>query len=1609
MGRVCDAVVKVYRGLARMTIAVVFLLLILLFGYLFSTSADSFRARGGPAHLQMELAYRKDAWVGYVEEWGEHTGSIESAVQNYRTHLLKLHIVFPLLYVTLFVSAIAFLTNEPDKRPAKWALLLFLLPVVGGIFDLAESYIHFSTLQGVKSVEDLNSIPDLLVSLSFLFTALKWSLIAVPLGLAIPVYLNREFFRMDKQTKDLKDPEDLEDLEGFYPQSLRTAIEREKGYISSRREKAAKEFLVAELERLKARLARGDEEERGELEKKIQAIEEWPKKNEALHRVKVKGRDLEKRLQDIEKGSQDIPGERAEATKQYLKNKWEEKKREIQEIEEWLQIIENFAQQTDEGKQEKYWKEGQDLPAKWEDGIRAFLFLQLSEELPRLRAELARASGEKLDEEQRGKLEKKAKAIEEWLEKEGALDEEGDRRDELEECLKEIAAETRYISAQWAYAAKRFLDKKLSKLKEEKQELDGWLQIFESFTEEKDKEEQDKRESERLLKELRDKEEKIADPGGSRERKVRKSLFQQLSEQLSKLATESTKGDRERPKGPEKRIQEIKEWLHTKVELDKNEAARKELQQQLEHSFNKIEDRLFPDRTIVEHPPIGLAFSGGGIRSATFNLGLVQGLAKYGILPWVDYLTSVSGGGFTAACMTTLLSMDKKTEKEKGKKRKTEYYHFNTQWDYFPFNPKLKAFDGRGVAHTGEPSDEVGPPLKKGINKQLEYLRDKGNFLIPRMGWVTRDVLRAIGAFLVRIAYTMSIFLLVLVAFSAFHYGVTAALTPSIRENVNLNALDMAALIPTNMYLWATLGGGFLFSLSIGRGLSFVYRKDPTRKYQLKPWKSPEEDVTLETHVAISNIRVVALICSLGLFLLTLGLWIGRFQMWWQSATDLRDFYWAWGVLFIALTVAAAWFVLKYTRDYRWAKRGHPEQLRIDHLAACAVAGLFVWVMTLCIAWLRFQYLSNSDRQIFWIWLPAVFTLGSLIGLAVFRISSLWQWVYFEEDRPYDVNSIGRLGKWYFGILKIEPDPEYETVYSEGLGYKESRWSNPEFRSIFSTLQGLVLYGLIAFLVLAFLALPHYFSLGMDEDSGIVVPLATVMVSAGWAALLSYVNLKADFQAPNLIARIIALPSGVRNYVLGLLVIVLNLSIIFLIGSRIDNMGVLQAYGVGVAALVLLCGLGRFADFNYLTLHHFFRDRMADVFMKTEVVTQGGEVEVVRDDREECLAWMTPEGCSAPYHIVLTTLNLPGSWHLELKDRKSQRFILSKYYCGSDITGYVKTRTYRGAFTKYSRAIALSGAAISSGLGYHTFFAQAFMTTLLNVRLGLWMINPDQYKPDVLYKYAKPHQREKRVFWPKYLWDEACGRISERRPLVNLTDGEHTGDGFGLRPLFERRCKVIIVGDASGDPAGQGRGLFSVIRQVKADRGIEVDINIDGTRPAKYDREKNVAEPSQRHFAVGKITYPATVDAEGKQLPETDGWLIYFKAAVTKDDPGPILSYWETHKMDFPVPPTADQFFDEEQWELQRWLGEYTIEHTLLELKSYCGEKIDKIKGKERKSGSDYAEIRKLKTLKKKLVEKWLDHKAIDYDILSNNPEVFEWLMSTLYEISKGPNGKSEK
>ena len=59
-----------------------------------------------------------------------------------------------------------------------------------------------------------------------------------------------------------------------------------------------------------------------------------------------------------------------------------------------------------------------------------------------------------------------------------------------------------------------------------------------------------------------------------------------------------------------------------------------------------------------DQPPFGIALSGGGIRSATLNLGVLEVLNACQILKRADYLSSVSGGGYIAGYVHAHLNKD---------------------------------------------------------------------------------------------------------------------------------------------------------------------------------------------------------------------------------------------------------------------------------------------------------------------------------------------------------------------------------------------------------------------------------------------------------------------------------------------------------------------------------------------------------------------------------------------------------------------------------------------------------------------------------------------------------------------------------------------------------------------------------------------------------------------------------------------------------------------------------------------------------------------------------------------------------------------------------------
>ena len=113
--------------------------------------------------------------------------------------------------------------------------------------------------------------------------------------------------------------------------------------------------------------------------------------------------------------------------------------------------------------------------------------------------------------------------------------------------------------------------------------------------------------------------------------------------------------------------------------------------------------------TAIGQPELtaGLALSGGGIRSATFSLGVIQALATKGHLERFEYLSTVSGGGYIGSWLTAWIARERNTG---GLKKVAE------------------ALKQNAATSSVEPA-------------QVQWLRRYSNYLTPRVGALSMDAL----------------------------------------------------------------------------------------------------------------------------------------------------------------------------------------------------------------------------------------------------------------------------------------------------------------------------------------------------------------------------------------------------------------------------------------------------------------------------------------------------------------------------------------------------------------------------------------------------------------------------------------------------------------------------------------------------------------------------------------------------------------------------------------------------------------------------------------------------------------------------------------------------
>ena len=145
-------------------------------------------------------------------------------------------------------------------------------------------------------------------------------------------------------------------------------------------------------------------------------------------------------------------------------------------------------------------------------------------------------------------------------------------------------------------------------------------------------------------------------------------------------------------------------------------------------------------------PIVGLALSGGGIRSASVSLGVLQAFESKGILSRVDYLSTVSGGGYTGIGWLSWL----RARREK----------------------RAQAMADAATADRVPPDATAPPPFPFAEGEEpMAHLRNRASYLLPPDRWEVMKV----GAMVIRkVAATFFRILCWLLVLAAFLAMVTA-------------------------------------------------------------------------------------------------------------------------------------------------------------------------------------------------------------------------------------------------------------------------------------------------------------------------------------------------------------------------------------------------------------------------------------------------------------------------------------------------------------------------------------------------------------------------------------------------------------------------------------------------------------------------------------------------------------------------------------------------------------------------------------------------------------------------------------------------------------------
>ena len=846
----------------------------------------------------------------------------------------------------------------------------------------------------------------------------------------------------------------------------------------------------------------------------------------------------------------------------------------------------------------------------------------------------------------------------------------------------------------------------------------------------------------------------------------------------------------------------------------------------------------------------GLAFSGGGIRSATFNLGIIQSLVDHRILGKVDYLSTVSGGGYIGGWLSALIQRAK--------------------------------VGSEAIA-------------REHLARPIDHLRRYSNYLTPRYGLFSLDTLAAVANLARNLMLNQAVLICCLVAL---------LLLPLLVEQGAIPLLDDWKTAPLALLLgsiciasgligidtpeknhWQFLraaagtGLGMIAALALARLLA----TPPDRLAEaLNSWISTVLPITTTSLGSFSLVIVVAVAYGM----LWIAAWLAALALTPGSSPAAQN-----PEPFFARFWRAVWFViapLAAGAALGGMLIGYGKAVEnpagVSPAVTLAFGGPIILIL-ICFActvhigvgkrWFRESMREWLGRAgglclalaVAWALVFAAALYGAAIlayledwalagGVAWAVTSGVGIWLARSEKTSGEHDGAKKAGRWREILAQAAP-----YVFIVGL-----------------------LFSLAA---LAHWGLRSYAQLPDPPQESTPANCPVVVETCYPAAKCETVTLACQRNEWQQFTQQVSRIAEERQCITE------------------NHRGV-----IGIAFLVMVA-LGVFlawrVDINMFSMHQFYRNRLARCYLGASNANRQPDPFTDFDLDDDLPLTRLAE--QRPVHLVNCALNLTEVKALQWQERLSASFVFSPAQCGyrfacdgTAVEAAVPSPNYmngtgwrreKGYGPYLGNAIAASGAAANPNQGYHTAPALAFIMTFFNVRLGRWVPNPKGKDANL--------ESPKLGLW--YLLSELFAATNESTPFINLSDGGHF-ENLGIYELVRRRCRLIVACDAGCDPEpSQFEDLGNAIRKCRVDFGARIEIDLSPLTAADPTR--------RRRFAVGAVDY-----ADGRR-----GVLVYIKPLMLGTEPVDIRHYHAANPT-FPQQSTADQWFDESQFESYRKLGE---------------------------------------------------------------------------------------